>query len=52
MTIVCSRKNKSKPIDEVLKFEFIEHDEKISLDELENSNKLECDYIIQQLIKM
>lgn len=47
-----SVKIRAKPIDEVLKFKFIEHDDKISLNELENSNKLESDFIIEQLKEM
>ena len=45
-------KVRGKLIDDVLKFEIIEHDDKIDLLELENSNKLESDFIISKLKEM
>jgi very-short-patch-repair endonuclease len=45
-------KVRGKLIDDVLKFEVIEHDDKVDLLELQNSNKLESDFIISKLKEM
>ncbi|MCS5596724.1 MAG: AAA domain-containing protein [Alphaproteobacteria bacterium] len=45
-------KIRGKPADDILKFTFIEHDEKLELPEHANTNPLEADFIIEQLEEM